>query len=33
VRVGYLLIDALQAGDEAALREALAESDPAGVIG
>jgi hypothetical protein len=33
VRVGYLLIDALQAGDEVALREALAESDPAGAIG
>ena len=33
VRVGFLLIDALESGDEAALREALAESEPAEAIG
>ena len=33
VRVGYLFIDAVERGDEAALREALAESEPAEAIG
>ncbi len=29
VRVGYLYLDAVAAGDERALREALAEAEPA----
>ncbi len=33
VRVGFLYIDAVAADDEAALREALAESEPATEIG
>ena len=33
VRLGFLLIDALETGDELALRESLAESDPAEAIG
>ena len=33
VRVGYLFQAALEAGDEAALREALEESEPARSIG
>lgn len=33
VRVGWLQIDAVAGNDEAALREALAESDPATAIG
>ena len=33
VRVGFLFIDALERGDELALREALAEADPAEAIG
>ena len=33
VRVGYLYRMALEAGDEAALREALEESEPARSIG
>lgn len=33
VRVGYLYMDSVEKGDEAALREALAESDPAEAIG
>jgi hypothetical protein len=33
VRVGYLFIDAVETGDEEALREALAESEPARAIG
>jgi hypothetical protein len=31
-RVGFLRIDAVQAGDEAGLREALAEADAAAAI-
>ncbi len=33
VRMGFLVIDAVESGDEAALREALAESEPARAIG
>lgn len=33
VRVGYLELDALTRGDEALLREALSEADPASPIG
>jgi hypothetical protein len=33
VRVGFLYISAVEAGDEAALREALAESEPARGVG
>lgn len=33
VRTGFLLIDAVASGDEAALRAALAESEPARMIG
>ena len=33
VRVGYLYISAIEADDEPALREALAESEPARAIG
>lgn len=33
VRVGFLLEDDVERGDEDALREALAESDPAEAIG
>lgn len=33
VRVGFLLLDAVASGDEAALRGALAEADPAAAIG
>ena len=33
VRVGYLFIQAIEKGDEAALRDALAESDVAEAIG
>jgi hypothetical protein len=33
VRTGFLLLRAVQAGDERALREALAESEPARAIG
>lgn len=33
VRVGFLLEDDVESGDEDALREALAESDPAEAIG
>lgn len=33
VRVGYLLLDALERGDETELREALAESEPARALG
>lgn len=33
VRLGYLYIQAVQAGDEQALREALAEAEPARPIG
>ena len=33
VRVGYVYIDAVESGDEAALREALAEAEPARAIG
>lgn len=33
VRIGYLYLAAVEAGDEAALREALAESEPARSIG
>lgn len=33
VRVGFLLEDDVESGDEEALREALAESDPAEAIG
>lgn len=33
VRVGFLLQDDVEAGDEEGLREALAESDPAEAIG
>lgn len=33
VRVGFLLIDAVESGDELLLREALAESEPAEAIG
>ncbi|MDB4950336.1 MAG: hypothetical protein JWM27_2985 [Gemmatimonadetes bacterium] len=32
VRVGFLRIDTLRSGDEAALREALAEADPARAV-
>ena len=32
VRVGYLFIQAVETGDEEALREALAESEPARAI-
>lgn len=33
VRVGFLMIDAVERGDEAELRAALAEADPASAIG
>lgn len=33
VRVGFLMLDDVERGDEAALRAALAESDPATAIG
>jgi hypothetical protein len=33
VRLGFMLLDDLKEGDEEALREALAESDPATEIG
>ena len=33
VRLGYLYIQAVQTGDEQALREALAEAEPARPIG
>jgi len=33
VRVGFIQIDAIEQDDEEALRDALAESDPASVIG
>ncbi len=33
VRVGFLLLDTVESGDEAMLREALAESEPAREIG
>jgi hypothetical protein len=33
VRLGFLLIDIVQSGDEVALREALAEADPAEAVG
>lgn len=33
VRLGYLYLAALEAGDEVALREALAESEPARSVG
>lgn len=33
VRVGFLMIDAVERGDEAELRSALAEADPASAIG
>lgn len=33
VRVGFLYIQAVERGDEAALRQALAESEPARAIG
>ena len=33
VRVGFLLEDDVESGDEEALREALSESDPAEAIG
>ena len=33
VRIGFLLLHAVESGDEAALREALAESEPARAIG
>ena len=33
VRLGFLMIDAVEQDDEEALREALAESDPATAIG
>ncbi len=33
VRVGFLVIDAVAGDDEAALRDALAEADPATEIG
>jgi hypothetical protein len=32
-RVGFLEIDAVRSGDEAALRDALAESEPARAVG
>lgn len=32
-RVGFLYLSAVEAGDEAALREALAEAEPARAIG
>lgn len=33
VRLGYVMMDWVAAGDEAALREALAEADPADAVG
>ncbi|HEX8395200.1 MAG TPA: hypothetical protein VF665_22825 [Longimicrobium sp.] len=33
VRVGFIQIDAIEQDDEEALRDALAESDPASAIG
>ena len=33
VRVGFLYIQAVERGDEAALRQALAESEPARAVG
>ncbi|HEX2076210.1 MAG TPA: hypothetical protein VHG08_00825 [Longimicrobium sp.] len=33
VRVGFLLLDAIEMGDEEGLREALAESEPAQAVG
>lgn len=33
VRLGFLFLSAVEAGDQEALREALAESDPADPIG
>ena len=33
VRIGYLLLDAVEMGDQEGLREALAESDPAQAVG
>ncbi|HEU0300631.1 MAG TPA: hypothetical protein VFR37_14270 [Longimicrobium sp.] len=33
VRVGFLLLDAVEMGDQEGLREALAESDPAQAVG
>ena len=33
VRVGFLMLDDVERGDEAALRTALAEADPATAIG
>lgn len=33
VRVGFIVIDAVESGNEAALREALAEAEPARAIG
>jgi hypothetical protein len=33
VRVGFLHLAAVEAGDEAALRDALSESDPAKALG
>ena len=32
-RVGFVQIDDVESGDEAALRDALADSEPAGAIG
>lgn len=33
VRIGFLLLDAVEMGDQEGLREALAESDPAQAVG